>query len=61
MPGPGTHGWTSAVACSPTKDMSCVVSGQVPGGASVYNWQPLKDPSPWIGCPTGPVLGAEQC
>lgn len=33
----------------PASDMSWVVSGWVPGGASVYNWQPWKDPSPWDG------------
>lgn len=33
---------------SPSRsDVSWVVSGWVPGGPSVYNWPPLREPSPW--------------
>lgn len=59
MPGLGVHGWNSAGAHGPTRDVSWVVSVWLPGGASVYNWQPRKDPSLWAGlwqtcsCPMG--------
>lgn len=62
MPGLAAHSWSSAAEHSSTGDMSWVVSGRVPGGASVYNWQLWKDPSPWAGlwqassCPMGPMF-----
>lgn len=49
-PGLGVHCWSPAAEHSPTSDVSRVVSGWVPGGACVYNWQPWKAPSPWAPC-----------